>query len=248
MLVQIDTSFISKDSTVMSGPADTVQMSIDTLVIRAGLMQSFRDTINTFKAEDSVRIVRGDFASINDYTVYYRNKDKIITYKRNAKEAQPVIWSGSSQLTGDSVIITLEKNKVRLLHVINNAFILSHNTNYPGRFDQMSGSDIKIHFNDSGISQTDVHGGIHSIYYLYEDSTADGLTKSSAQDASILFENKKVSTVKLFGSAASDFYPEKMVIGKERSFTLPGFNENTNRPIKNELLKNYVNKIDIGKH
>lgn len=248
LLIQIDTSFISRDSSEISETADTSAFRIDTLVIKSGLMQSYRDTINTFKAEDSVEIVQGDFASLNNYTIYYRNRDKILTYKRSAKEEQPVIWSGKSQLTGDSVVIALKENKIKTLHVMKDAFIMSQNSEYPARYDQMSGSDIKIHFDDGGIKQTDVGGGIHSIYYLYEDSTANGLTKSSAQDASILFNNKKVSTVKLFGSAASDYYPEKMVLGKERSFTLPGFNVIKNRPNKEEMLKNYSPEFERSIH
>jgi lipopolysaccharide export system protein LptA len=238
LFIQIDTSYIKKiDTSSSNNVKDTILvMQLDTLVIKSEKMEAYRDTLNVFKAEDSVKIVRGDFASRNDFTEYYRTKGLIVTKKINTHAKQPVIWYENSQLTGDSVTIFLIKNKITKLEVDNNAFIMSQNEIYKKRFDQMSGSKIIIFFNDTGIRLTEVYGGVHSIYYLYNDNSPNGLTKSSSETSKIYFEDKKVSTVKLYGTPTSEFYPENKVKGDELSFTLPGFIIHKNRPFKNELL------------
>jgi lipopolysaccharide export system protein LptA len=238
LFIQIDTSYVKQaDTTSFKNIKDTlIVMQLDTLVIQSKRMEAYRDTINTFKAEDSVKIVRGAFASKNDFTEYFRNKGIIVTKKINKQANQPVIWYDNSQLTGDSVTIFLVKNKITKLEVDNNAFIMSRNQLYKKRFDQMSGNKIKIFFSDTGIRLTEVYGGVHSIYYLYEDNAPNGLTKSSSETSKIYFENKRVSTVKLYGTPTSEYYPENKVKGDELAFTLPGFIIHKNRPLKKGLL------------
>ncbi len=248
LFMQIDSSYIKiSDTTNEEQKSDSLK--IDTLIIKSEKMEAYRDTINIFKAEDSVRIVRGDFASRNDYTEYFRSKGEIVTKKISENSNQPIIWYENSQLTGDSVAIFLRENKIYLLDVDRNAFILSQNDKYKNRFDQMSGTKIKIHFDDNGIRETDVFGGIHSIYYLYEENDPNGLTKSSSDSAKILFSNKKVGEVKLFGSPTSEYHPENKVEGNELAFTLPGFTVYKNRPIKDELLsQNIFNKNELNEN
>ncbi|MGA7721705.1 MAG: OstA-like protein [Ignavibacteriaceae bacterium] len=248
LFIQIDSSYVLKKDTIAAGNDNvpvtlhndkTRVLQIDTLVIRSLKLEAYRDTLNLFKAEDSVRIVRSDFSSRNDFTLFYRSKGKIITYKINPPAGQPVIWYDNSQLTGDSVAIYLIKNKIDKLEVFKNSFILSQNEKYQNRFDQVSGNKLIIHFDDNGIRETEVFGGVHSIYYLYDNNEPNGMTKSSSDNAKILFVNKRVNEVKLYSSPVSEFYPEKKVAGNEQEYTLPGYVFYTDRPVKNLLLENY---------
>ncbi len=193
--------------------------------------------IDLFKATYDVKIVRGGFASVNDFTLYQRDEGKIVTYKTSDSSNQPVLWYENSQLTGDSVSIYLRENQIKLLEVFNNAFILSQNKKYPLRFDQTSGSRVNLNFDEGELTATEIYGGILSIYYMFEDEKPNGLTRSSSQSARIVFEDKEVSEVRLYGSPVSEFYPEKQVKGKEQSFTLPAFKHYTNRPEKKDLLR-----------
>ena len=242
LLMQIDTTYITRLDTTVFGNIDTIlTFRLDTLLISAMEMEAFRDTVNIFRAIDSVEIVRGQFASKNDYTIYYRKAGEIETDKLDKNSPQPIIWYENSQLTGDSVKIFLEKNRIRKLDVNKNAFILSQNKTYSERFDQTSGEKIIIYFENSRITRTKIYGGVHSIYYLFEGDTPNGLTKSSSESAEINFEDNKVSIVKLYGTPSSEYYPENTVIGKELSFTLPGYVLYSNRPTKKSLLR----KINI---
>ncbi|MFZ0456437.1 MAG: OstA-like protein [Ignavibacteriaceae bacterium] len=238
LLIQVDTIYTGEQDSLANEPDNQMRYSfkLDTLIMKSQKMEAFRDSSNIFKATDSVKIVRDKFASINDLTIYYREDQKIITKKVGNDGKQPILWYGNSQLTGDSVTIFVRNNIIRLLDVDRNAFLLSQDSAYADRFNQLSGNKIEVEFAGGDISKTEVFGGVHSIYYLFEDQTPNGLTKSSSESAVINFENRKVSTVRLYGSPSSEYYPENKVKGKELSFTLPGYVFYKNRPAKDELL------------
>ena len=240
LMIQID-STVSRDTLKnLNDPThirDSVSIRIDTLIIRSERMESFRDTLNRFEAKDSVRIVRGTFASVNDYSIYFRNLSKIVTKKMGENRPQPILWNEATQMTGDSIAIHLLNNRIKFLEVLNNAFLLSQNELFKKRYDQISGEKIFLTFDSLGITSTDVKGQVLSIYYLYEDSSGNGLTKSSSQTALLKFENRKVIEVRMYGYPKSDYYPEPQVVGKELAFTLPAYVIYTNRPTKETLLK-----------
>jgi lipopolysaccharide export system protein LptA len=244
LLIQIDTSYVRVD-TLEAGDPDYVQMRLDTLIISSLVMESFRDTLNTFYARDSVQIWRGNFASRNNYTVYHRNIDLITTRKVPYTTVKPALWFEDSQLTGDSINIYIRENRVRLLEVFNNSFLLSESPDFRGRYDQVSGERIFIHFEDGVIDKTEVFGNVLSIYFMYEEDVTNGLTKSSASSGLIVFEESKVSEVHLYGSPASEYYPENQVTGKELSFTLPQFTLYINRPVKESIIAGRRNLIEI---
>src|SRR3989304_9084951 len=161
IFIQVDTSYTKQlDTLYTAAELDTASIAIDTLIIKALVMESYRDTSNIFEARDSVEIVRGTFLSKNDYTIYFKDEDKIITKKIGEKSSQPELWYENSQITGDSIIID---------------------------------------FVDGAINKTEIFGSVYSIYYLYEDDTRNGLTKSSSQSAEITFSDNQVRTVRLFG-------------------------------------------------
>jgi lipopolysaccharide export system protein LptA len=240
LLIQIDSSR-TKDTTANIKSSknvnpDSTTVHVDTLIIRSNLMEAYRDTVNRFEAKDSVKIWRGAFASVNDYTIYFRKQERIVTKKMGHIRPQPILWNENTQMTGDSIAIHLHNNRIRLLDVIGNAFLLSQNEIYKKRYDQISGEKIFISFDSTGITSTEVKDQVLSIYFMYEKDSANGLTKSSAQNALILFKDRKVKTVSMYLFVKSDYYPEKMVENKELSYTLPGYVIFTNRPIKKDLI------------
>ncbi len=241
LLVQVDTIYAELPDSLTaksSNPIDALSSTfkLDTLIIKSKIMEAYHDTSNIFKASDSVKIVRDRFASINDLTTYYKTEQKIITKKVNEEANQPILWYENSQLTGDSITIYLNDNSIKLLDVDKKAFLLSQDSTFKNRFNQLSGNRIEVEFTRGDISKTRVFGGVHSIYYMFEDHTPNGLTKSSSETAMINFEDRKVSAVRLYGSPNSEYYPENKVEGKELSFTLPEYVFYKNRPSKEELL------------
>jgi len=222
LLVQVDTTRNGKP---------------DTLFISSKEMESVKDSAqNKMIARDSVKIVRGEVSSLNNYTFYDQSKDFIFTYRKEDDTLPPILWYGESQLVGDSIHIYLKDNDLDWINIDNNAFILSFNKNYDYRYDQISGKNIKMYFNENGLYLTEVNESVLSIYYLFEGDRPNGLLKSSSERAKIFFDSTKVTDVKLYGSPASEYHPEKLIEGKEKDFTLPSFIVYNNRPKKEDLL------------
>ncbi|MCJ7554364.1 MAG: hypothetical protein MUO34_10825 [Ignavibacteriaceae bacterium] len=239
-LIKLNPVLMQIDSAITLDEDSVEVIAIDTLLINSLTMESFRDTADIFIATDSVKIIRVEFASDNDKTIYIRSEDKIITSKINPEARQPVLWYETSQLTGDSIIIHLEDNKIIMLEVEGNAFLLSQNENYQQRYDQSSGSRVLIYFVDNKINRSEFYGTVYSIYNLFEEDEANGLTKSNSHSAVVYFEDNQVSEVRLYGQPVSEYYPEPQVIGNERSFMLPRFNFIENRPVKEDLLRSII--------
>jgi len=259
LLIQIDSSYrqnkkeeidsLSFTDTTISSTAfipdslfEDSTLVIDTLIIKAGILEAYRDTSNFFIAKDSVKMVRGEFASRNDYTIFYRDEEKIITFKVDDEAKPPVLWYENSQLTGDSLTIYLQDRKIERVDVNRNAAIGSQNELYKDRWDQVSGMDVNLYFGEDGLEKTEVFENVLSIYFMYEEDDPNGLIKASSKDAVIEFEEKKVANVRLYGNPNSEYHPENLVSGKEREFVLPKFVIYLDRPVKEEILNHYFSK------
>ncbi len=235
LFIQIDSVKDEPDTLEVTGKGDKRPDSllrVDTLMIKSLMMESFRgDTANVFIAKDSVRILRGDFASNNDLTTYYKDKETLITNRLSDSSGVPVIWSGNSQMTGDSITIVLQDRRINKVYVDRNAFLISKSDINPARYDQLTGKRVIMNFRDNALVKTEVFGNVLGIYYMYEDDEQNGLMKASSREAVINFEDKKVSQVNLYGDPNSEYHPENVVTGNEKSYTLPGFTIYNNRPV-----------------
>lgn len=231
LLMQVDTTFNTEE-------VDENRISIDTLLIKSNVMESFRGGISVFKATDSVKILRGGFASVNDLTTYYRDEEKIITDKIREDASRPVLWYENSQLMGDSITIYLDDGQIKSLTVNNNAFMLSQNKTSDKRFDQTSSDSVQLYFSNNRLERAEFAGKVQSIYYLYDEDIPNGLVKSTAHKAVIVFLKNEIDQVRLFGSPTSEYHPEVKVEGLERTFTLPKFVLKENRPLKKDFLMN----------
>ena len=236
-IIDVKPLFIQVDTTYFERADSTREMQLDTLFIKSRIMEAYRDSTQRFFAVDSVSILKGEFASKNDLTMFYREDEKIITKKINEAAKQPILWHETSQLTGDSITIYLDDNNLKQLDVDGTSFMLSQNENYLERYDQTSSAQIKIFFNDNKIYRAEFYGNVYSIYYMYDVETANGLTKSNSAETTVLFENNEVTEVKLYRNPASKYYPEQQVNGNKKSYLLPRFVVLQNKPTKEEMYK-----------
>ena len=235
LFIQVDTSYVTQED-------GTEEIKLDTLFIKSQKMEAYRDSSQRFFAIDSVSILKSEFASKNDLTIFYRSEDKIITKKMNLSAKQPVLWQQTSQLTGDSITIYLKDNNIKQLDVDGTSFMLSQNENYIERYDQTSSEQIKIFFADNKISRAEFFGNVYSIYFMYDGETKNGLTKSNSAETTVMFENNEVTEVKLYKNPASEYYPEQQVNGNEKSYLLPRFVVLQNKPTKEEMY-NLLNEL-----
>ena len=236
---------INKITTIWQNPVlvriDSTENKIDTLIVSSVSMEAFNDSTNKLIAKDDVKISRNLFSAVNSKTVFYQNDDSIEIIKQEEDLTPPVLWNENTQLVGDSVFIKIKEKKLNEIQLKNNSSIISEHKDLNYRYDQISGKNINIFFNDDEIKQTDVYGNVLSIYYVFDEGKPNGLIKSSSELAKIFFINKEVDNVKLYGKPQSDYYPENKIEGKEKDFTIPTFKLYENRPRKNELISKREN-------
>lgn len=218
----------------------TTEGKLDTLYMTSKTMEAFQDSTDRFTATDSVKIFRNNFSTVNSMTLFKRKDNKIFTNRLEGDANPPVLWYDNSQLIGDSISIHIEEKKLKQIQIIQNAFMLSVNEGFEYRYDQISGRNILMRFNEGEIKQIDIEGNLLSIYYLYDGKEANGLVKSSSEKGKLFFNEKKIEDVKLYGSVVSDYNPENIILGKEKDFTLPGFVIYKNKPRKEEFLTKEV--------
>jgi len=230
ILIQIDTTSETSNNT------NSDNLKIDTLIIKADTLEAFRDSSDMYIVKDSVEILRGNFASVNDKTLYFRKDKKLITTIN--KNKQPVLWYENTQISGDSVNIVLKNNKIDKMFVDKNVFVISQNKNYKKRFDQTSGDSLYSYFNLGKLRQTIIYGNVLSIYYQYDNDKKNGLSKSSSKITKMNFSNNELKEIRLYGTPNTEFHPERLVEGKEDEFTLPKYVPFKIKPVKSKLLRN----------
>lgn len=225
ILIQIDTSSENR---------------IDTLIIVAEKMEAYRENENIFIAIDSVKMWRNEFSSTSNYAIYNKDEGKIFTSSVN--EIQPLFWYSENLAYGDSVEVFVEKNKIKLINLYENSFLISKDTVMNDRFNQMNSYYIQLRFDADSVSTKNtlkevfLVGNALAIYYLYDENDPSGLNKSSSDSALISIEANKVAEVKLFGSPEGEYHPEEKIIGREKEFLLSGFKWIEERPTKESLL------------
>jgi hypothetical protein len=209
MLVQIDTA--------SNGARDT-------MVVTAGVMESYQDTLERLLARDNVKIVRGTLAAEAGLALFYPSLDSIIL------RTSPFVWYAAdrtqdNQISGDSIFIKLKQRKPQTITVQGDAFAVSRaDSLYPARFNQMSGMEIILNFAGSTIERIDVERTATSLYYLFDGREPNGLNKASGDRVTILFDEGRLNELKVIAGPEGQYLPEKMVRHKESEYNLPGFN------------------------
>jgi hypothetical protein len=206
---------------------DTTSLAqIDTLVVRSNVMESYRlDTLRKLIATDSVEIVRSEMAAVAGLAVFFTDGDSIHLRK------SPVVWYQQTQVSGDSIDVYLKQRKLDRVRVLGNAFAISQSDSLnKEKFDQLTGEEMLMRFGEKGLERMDVISRAISVYHLYEDTTANGLNKISGDHIVMVWENKKLVSLKVYGGIEGQYFPENLTTGKEKEFALAGFNWRGDRP------------------
>ncbi|MBX2991184.1 MAG: hypothetical protein KF749_08450 [Bacteroidetes bacterium] len=229
---------VKYDTTASSG-------TIDTLIVRSRVMEAYRGGADKrLIATDSVEILRADMASIAGVAIFYTQDDSILLRR------SPVIWYERTQVTGDSINVYLRRNKLDRVFVSGRSLAISQSdTLYPQKFDQITGEEMILHFGENGMERMEVNTRAISVYHVYEDSLANGLNKTSGDRIVMLWEEGKLSSIKVFGGVEGEYIPENLVHGRELEYAVAGFVWREDRPVRRESDFTFTtpNRQDIKK-
>lgn len=208
----------------------TADGAIDTLVVVSKFMEAFRDPSGRFIATDSVTIVRTDLAAQCRRATFYTKQDRIIL------EREPIVWYRESQVTGDSMVVTLEDRRLRSVYVRGRAMAISRtDTLHKNRFDQLTGRELTMYFADQKLDRIVAVRNAMSLYYLFEEDRPNGANKASGDRISIAFEDGKVNDITVVGGVQGQYFPETMMNSREHRYNLDGFRWIEQKPRRHRL-------------
>ncbi|HPK10639.1 MAG TPA: OstA-like protein [Saprospiraceae bacterium] len=181
------------------------------------------DTINYLLVDGDVKIFSSDFQAVSD-SLIYNDRDSIF---RMYKE--PIIWSDSTQIFGDTCLIFLQNEEVNKMHFLSNAMIV--NTTDFIFYNQIMGRRIFADFDDNKIVTMNVEGNARAIYYMQDKSKAYiGVKKSECSSILFNFENNDIKKIRFFTQPESKALP--MIGTDHEALKLEGFKwYGTKRPV-----------------
>jgi hypothetical protein len=143
-------------------------------------------SIRYFLAFHHVKIFNDSLQSVCD-SLFISSKDSVFRLYYS-----PVVWSGNTQISGDTIFLYTKNKQPERLYVFENGMIV--NRTKEGFFNQMAGKTINGYFIDGKIDYMRVKGTqAESIYYLQnEDSAYIGMNRATGDVIDLYFKNDDI--------------------------------------------------------
>lgn len=125
-------------------------------------------------------------------SISHSEKDSLMRMMGN-----PVAWSRKSQLTGDTILLYLDSNKIKRLYIPNNALIISlAGPEKAELYDQVQGKTLTGIFENGTIHEMIVKPDARGIYYAKDDSGAYiGVDQSESEKMRVIFRDEQIKAI-----------------------------------------------------
>jgi len=220
----------------------SARFRLDSSMIISEWMESFRDKQDLYIAHDSVEILRGSLFAKASKAFFDNMKEMIIL------QSLPVVWTDSTQILADSIVIQMDKKKLREIRGYKNAFSTSKDdTNHTNRINQLSGDFLHVIVNEDSIRQIFSKGDAKSLYFMLTDNEPDGAARNSADSIRINIIKNKPEQIYWLGAVVGDVYPESVLFAKENEYSLPNYRRMENKPKKMKMLERLFTRKRVKK-
>ena len=161
--------------------------------------------IRYFLAFHHVRVFNDSLQSISD-SLFLSTKDSVIRLYYD-----PVVWSGRTQITGDTIYLFTKNKQPERLYVFENGMIV--NKTKEGFYNQMAGKTINGYFINGKIDYLRVKGSqAESIYYMQdEDSAYIGMNRATGDVIDLYFKKEDIEKVLFVNEIKGNMYPMKQI-------------------------------------
>lgn len=185
------------------------------------------DSIRYFLAFHHVRIFNDSLQSVCD-SMFFSEKDSVFRLYYD-----PVIWSGRTQIAGDTIYLFTKNKEPERLYVFERGLVV--NKTKEGFFNQMAGKTINGYFVNGKIDYMRVKGTqAESIYYLQdEDSSYIGMNRATGDVIDLYFKKEELKKVLFVNEVKGNMYPMKKIPPDQRQ--LKNFKWLDDRRPKNKL-------------
>ncbi len=194
------------------------EAAADTLVVTANQLEvTASDTTESFRAMGEVRMWRSDLSGLSDSLQYRSISDT--DSATILMTGSPVLWSGASQVSGDTIAVQFLGGSPVSLTSSPNAFVAFEDTTL-GRIQQIRGKGLTATFRDDSLRQLVVEPQAEALYFG-EESTGDRETVVQFSSSSIRlhFEAGEIGRI----VAATDVKGEIKEFERDHPPALDGF-------------------------
>lgn len=207
-----DSLFITKRAVAISAQEeqDSLYIHADTLMVTGPpqdrIIRGFYD----------VRLFRSDMSGKSD-SLHVSEVTGVTKMLGN-----PVLWSGLSQMTGDTIHLlnNLDTDQLDSLKVFDNAFVIQKDS-IEG-FNQIKGKELFGLFEDNELYQADLYKNTETLYYpRSSDGSLIGINKTLSSSIQINFTDQEIDEIIYFQNIDGNLFTEQEVPLEERQ--LPGF-------------------------
>ena len=201
---------------------DTMFMSADTL---SSFKPDSASDVRQLIAHRDVRIFKRDLQAVCD-SLTYSSADSIFWFYKLDK--MPLIWSDTSQFSGDTIKMLLKNKKLDRLWLLQNSMVINSEDGI--LFNQIKGRNATVFFRDDQAREMLVEGNAQAVYYAVDDKQAYiGLNETACSEMRLFFGDNKVESIKFYQQPSGKFIPMKQA-GKDTKKLEGFFWEKVRRP------------------
>ncbi|MEO7393521.1 MAG: OstA-like protein [Chitinophagaceae bacterium] len=190
--------------------------------------QNKKDTlIRYFLGYRHVRIFNDSLQAVCD-SMFFSGADSVFRLFY-----EPVIWSGQSQVNGDTIFLYTKNKKADRVQVFDNGMMINKiNSQF---YNQVAGRTINGYFKEGVIDYMKVKGSpAESIYYIQDkDSAYTGMNRADGSVIDLYFVKQQLNTVKFLNDVHGKLYPIRQIPQDQK--LLKNFNWLDKRRPKNKL-------------
>lgn len=191
---------------------DTLYLSADTILSRQYVI--LLDTQRQTHAYHNVKIFKKDFQAICDSLAHIEGDSMFrMVY-------DPIIWTDTTQLTGDTIDVQMANGNLSSAFIRENAMVINSSDSI--LFNQMKGRQIHSKFKDGNLSEVRIFGNAQSLYFPKDETGAYmGMDKRECAEIKLQLEDDEVKHIRFYNTPTGAFTPMKKA--KEEQFKLEGF-------------------------
>lgn len=205
-----------KKTLITGQPIAVKFMDDDALYLKSDSMIDQTDSgVRKLNAFHSVRVYKSDLQAKSD-SMSYSFTDSTIRFYYD-----PLLWSDSSQISGDTIVVYRGAEGFESMQAFNNGFMIEKDIN--GKFNQVKGKTINALFKEGKMDRILVNGNGQSVYYALDDSSNySGVNDIVCGNMVIYMDSSsKVDNIHFLSQPKATFYPlEKFPTASSR---LQGF-------------------------
>jgi hypothetical protein len=125
------------------------------------------------------------------------------------------MWTGNSQVTGDTIYLYTKNKKPDQIQVFENGMAVEKSG--PQMFNQVRGNRMFAWFIDGNIDLMRAKGNAESVYYVLDDDSAIvGVNKVGGDIIDLRFSNKELNRVVVIGQPAGTLVPVMQATEQDR--------------------------------